>query len=145
MVIFRSSLIVTNVADFGPASLISRPWGLPGITMGPAPFLKPLMNVAERPVVEARAMEVRKAAGRVKSVGRRTAKTRMHHADIHGSGKLGAELRQEALGRMLLREADAMQRNLDPPWPSDTTSARPAKTLTDSGKVNSRVIRDSAS
>ncbi len=79
-----------------------------------APLLEPLMNVAERPIVEARAVEIGQPAGRVKAMRRRAAEARMHHADVHGPRSRRAELRQEAFWRVLLREAHAMHRDVDP-------------------------------
>src|ERR1700722_4269940 len=48
----------------------------------PAPLLEPLMNVAERPIVEACAMEIPKPAGRVEAVSGRAVDARVQRADI---------------------------------------------------------------
>ena len=69
----------------------------------PAPLLEPLMNVAKRPIVKARAMKVGKPAGRVKAVSRRTAETRMQHADIHVPRPVGGTSARGSRARAFAR------------------------------------------
>ena len=54
---------VTRVADFGPASLMSRPCGMPGMITVWAAWAAPLMDMAKRPVVEAETGEVAELQG----------------------------------------------------------------------------------
>ena len=115
MSILRSSPIVTSVADFGAALVDVAPLRISRHhDRRPALLLEPLMNVAERPIVEACAMEIGKPAGRVKAVGGRAAEARVQHADIDASGNRRMELRQQAFGRVLLGKTDAMYRRLEP-------------------------------
>ena len=81
----------------------------------PAPLHEPLMDVAERPIVEARAMEIGGRAGRVEVVRGRAAEARVQHADIDARRRRGgAELRQQALGRVPAGETDAVNRDVEP-------------------------------
>ena len=72
------------------------------------------MNVAERPIVEARAVEIRKPAGRVEAVSRRAVDARVQHADVDASGNRGVEFRQQTVGRVLVGETHAVNRRLEP-------------------------------
>lgn len=103
------------------------------------------MNVAERPIVEARAMQIRKPAGRIQAVSWRAVDARVQHANIDASGNRRVELRQQALWRVLLGKTDAMNRRLKPATGEQHRFRAPDETLTDSGRVSSRVMRDSAS
>ena len=74
---------------------------------------RPLVDVAERPIRNARPVQVCESAGRVTVMRGRAAKACMQHADVDGAGHRLAELREQALGRMFLGEAHPVDRDVE--------------------------------
>jgi hypothetical protein len=79
----------------------------------PALIHRSLMDVAERPIGEARPVQVGRQARRIAVVRRRAAEAGVQHADIDRAGRRLAKLRQQALGRVLLGEAHAVDRDVE--------------------------------
>ncbi len=74
-------------------------------------------------------MQLGGLAGRVKVVRGRPAETGVQHADIDGALVGRAELGQQAFGRVLLGEADAMHRDIKPAAAKDDRLCAPGEDL----------------
>ena len=104
----------TSVTDFGPASPMSRPCGMPGhydewcFRMDLA-----LVDVTQSPVVKPVPHEIGNGAGRIIIMTGDAAQARMQYSDIDQSGDGRTVLGKQALGCMPPRETHTMDR--DPP------------------------------
>ncbi len=75
---------------------------------GAAIVLAALVNMAERPIVEAGRLEIDKPARSIDIMTGRAVEAGVHQADIDPIGKRRAKLGQQALGRLRSRKAQAM-------------------------------------
>ena len=102
-----SSATVASVTDLAPASLMSRPCGMPGITtVAGALRGGALVDVAERPIAEPGRLQLRQPAGRVGIVSRRPVKAGVQQSDVYRALDRRLEAVEQAVGRMRLGEAD---------------------------------------
>ena len=77
----------------------------------PPPDLRAPVDMAERPIVETARHEIGRAAGRVQVVALGAGETGVQQADVHGALRPRPVFGHEALGRVRLGEAQAMDRH----------------------------------